>query len=99
MDIITPTSFVSRSRFKDKIEEKLGGIIQLYRPHVDLSDRQTIIIPTRYQAQGISQLAEKVDEELSIPSYHPDKEDAFSALVHVALNVKSDVMNKITKPN
>ena len=75
MDIIIPASFVSRrTAFKEKIEAKLGGIIQFYcRPlHVEISNRHTIIIPTRYQSHGISQFAEKVDDELSIPSYHPE---------------------------
>ena len=67
--------------FLEKIEAKLGGIIQFYRPlHVNISDRQKIIIPTRYLSHRISQLAGRVDEELSMPSYHPEKEDAFLAL-------------------
>ena len=40
LDIIIPASVSRRSTFKEKIEEKLGGIIQFYRPlHVELSDR------------------------------------------------------------
>ena len=100
LDIIIPASFVSRRcTCKETIEAKLGGIIQFYYTslHVEISDRHTIIIPTRYQSHGISQLAEKVDDELSISSYHPEKEDEFLALVYVALKIRSDVMNKIAK--
>ena len=88
LDIIIPASFVSRSStFKEKIEAKLGGIIQFYRPlHVEISDRHTIIIPTRYQSHRISQLAETVDDEAE-----------FLALVHVALIIRLNVMNKIAK--
>ena len=79
VDIIIPSSVSRRCTFKEKIEAKLGGIIQFYRRvHVELSDRHTIIITTRYQFHGISQLAEKVDDELSIPLYHPEKVDELS---------------------
>ena len=96
MNITIPASLASRkSTFKDKIEAKLGGIIQFYRPlHVEISDRQTMIIPTRYQAHGISQLSVTIDEELSIPSFHPEQEDEFLALVHVALKIRSDIKKK-----
>ena len=99
LDIIIPVSFVSRrSTFKEKIEAKLGGIIQFYKLlHVEISDRHTIIIPTRYQSHGIPQLAEKVYDELSISSYHPEKEDEFFS--SCALKIRSDVMNKIAKSN
>ena len=99
LNITIPASLASRkSTFKDKIEAKLGGIIQFYRPlDVEISDRQTIIIPTRYQVHGISQLSKTIGEELSIPSFHPEQEDEFLALVHVALKIRSDITKKSIK--
>jgi len=64
------------------------------------SERQTILVPTKLCHIPVSKLLvnaeeETEDEELAMPVYKPDSgEDDFLTLLHVALQLRSDLLDQ-----
>ena len=53
------------------------------------------MIPTKHKYNAITKLVEEnqeVDEALTMQCYEPEHEDVFLPLIHVALNIRSDIM-------
>jgi hypothetical protein len=91
-----PQSYYSRrTTFKEKLQSNLGDMFSFFQP-LDRCppERQTLMIPAKFQHTTILQLAaenQEDDETLTMPRYEPE-EDIFLSLIHLALKVCSDMM-------
>ena len=100
MAIGTPQSFITRrATFKEKLESNVGDIFQFVKPvSVNIAERQTLLIPLKFQAQRVFETTVETEnnflETLKIPKYHPEQEDEFLSLVHVALKIRGDMITK-----
>ena len=96
--IEVPRSFISRrSTFKDKLLLSLGNLMDCVQPlERSPSERLSLLIPTKYANIAVSKLANEsadTDDLLTMPTYKPH-EDIFLSLVHVALKIRGDLMEK-----
>ena len=97
-EIEIPRSFISRrSTFKDKLLLRLKNVMDCVQPlETSPSERLTLLIPTKFANIAVSKLAnEKADTDdlLPMPTYEPH-EDILLSLVHVALQIRGDIMEK-----
>ena len=100
MAIVIPQSFISRrATFKEKLESKVGTIFQFFKPlNVNTAERQTLLIPFKFQTEKVFETTVQTEDDLletlNIPSYHPEQEDEFLSLIHVALKIRGDMVTK-----
>ena len=100
MDIGIPQSFISsRATFKEKLGIKVGDIYQFFKQlNVSTTERQTLLTPLKCQTKKVFETAVKTNddllENLNAPKYHPEQDDEFLSLVHVALKIRGDMTAK-----
>ena len=90
---VIPNSFLGhRSTFREKLQSLVGDTILFVKPHHGgPSQRETLLIPSKYTGNAIAQLQESaIDENLTVPIFEP--EDIFLLLVHVALKLRRDLL-------
>ena len=95
-----PPSFLSRiSTFKEYIEPHIKDIYEFVKlRNEEITGRQTALLPTEFAHVPVSELLNKrrdaEPDEYPIPVYRPDVEDDFLAMVHVALQLRSDILTQ-----
>ncbi|KAL2094651.1 hypothetical protein ACEWY4_009370 [Coilia grayii] len=93
-----PPSFLSRiSTFKEYIEPHITDIYEFIKPrNEEITGRQTVLLPTGFAHVPVSELlikrTDSEPDEYPIPVYRPEVEDDFLAMVHVALQLRSDIL-------
>lgn len=87
-------SFISRrTTFREKLQSRISDFIIFVQPKGGPSERETLLVPVRYNGVAIASLSEALDENLTVPSYEPE-DDIFLSLIHVALKLRGDLMEK-----
>ena len=98
--IEVPASFRSRiSTFKEHIEPHISDIYEFIKmKNEDITERKTVLVPTKFLHIPVSQLLSRGtdadnDDECPIPTFKTDEQDDFLSMVHVALMLRSDILN------
>ena len=86
------SSLLGEQRSKKNWKAKLV-IFQFFTPiNVNMAERQTLLIPLKFQAQRVFETTVETEsnllETLNIPKYHLEQEEEFLSLGHVALKTK-----------
>jgi len=91
---------ISSSSYKDKhtfgicLKSKVKDFYQFFNK---LSYNETIMFPINYLKEGISSIIHQNENELQeqmIPKYCPENENEFLSLVHVALRLRGQLLEK-----
>jgi hypothetical protein len=91
---VIPKSFVSRrTTFREKLQSRVGDTILFVQPDGGPSQRETLLVPSKYTGNAVSGLTDEADEQLTMPRFEPE-EDIFLSLVHVALKLRGDLLDK-----
>lgn len=90
--VIQPSYYSRRTTFKENLQSQLGDIFNFFQPLDRItSERQTMLIPTKYQHAAVLKMKEIQDSDETFPKYAP-QDDIFLSLVHVALKIRGDMM-------
>lgn len=92
---IAPSYESRRATFKEKLQSQPGDTFNFFQP-LDrcITERKTVLIPTKCQSAPVMQIEQDTQKDvdiLTIPKYEP-QDDIFLSLVHVALKVRSDML-------
>lgn len=90
---IVPQSFLSRSStFKEKLSGFVGGIYQFYQPlHVDVENRQMLLIPIKYQFTLVSEAVTGGFNPTERLCDTTRSDNPFIDIVHTGLKIHGDM--------
>jgi len=98
LDIMIPSSFLSRTAsFKDALLKFVTDIYEfVVLRNAAPSERQTLLVPVRFRHAPLSNVLETSDSSQTglenIPIFKPD-DGNYLSIVHVALQLRSDIMS------
>ena len=102
VQIDIPSSFQTRrNTFKEKLADRLKGIYEIIVLHDQpRTEPRTVLVPSKFRHIPVSEMVndEGNDTERPIPSFKHHDQDTFLSMVHVALQIRGDMLSHL-KPD
>ena len=94
-EIDIPPSFLSRrNTFKDKIADRLEGLFEVVVLHDQpRNEPRTVLVPTKFRHIPVSAMVKDSITDKLIPSLEQEDTDTFLTMVHVALQIRGDMLS------